>query len=259
LITDPVVSAVAGDGHKNNETRRSLQPLVDLLMAHRCAGLGISHFSKGTAGRDPVERVTGSVAFGAVPRVVFAAAKRREEDGGGRIFVRAKSNIGPDSGGFVYHLEQVPLPGYPEIPASRVTWGEALEGRASELLATAEAPAAVESQEEQAGNQDAVVWLKRLFEDRPEIDSREVRQAARDAAIPDSTLYRARVKLGVTIEPAGFGKDRHSTWRRSERVFHDSHPHHDSHDSQPLKMGNMGNMEGMDSPDAPAATERETF
>ena len=30
LIVDPIVSAVAGDSHKNAEVRRSLQPLVDL-------------------------------------------------------------------------------------------------------------------------------------------------------------------------------------------------------------------------------------
>jgi hypothetical protein len=33
LIVDPVVSAVAGDSHKNTEVRRALQPLVDLASA----------------------------------------------------------------------------------------------------------------------------------------------------------------------------------------------------------------------------------
>ena len=72
------------------EVRRSLQPIRDLAEELGCAVFGISHYTKGSAGRDPVERVTGSVAFGAVPRVVFAAAKKREDEGGGRIFVRAK-------------------------------------------------------------------------------------------------------------------------------------------------------------------------
>ncbi len=181
-------------------------------MAHRCAGLGISHFSKGTAGRDPVERVTGSVAFGAVPRVVFAAAKRRDEDGGGRIFVRAKSNIGPDSGGFVYHLEQVPLPGYPEIPASRVTWGEALEGRASELLATAEAPAAVESQEEQAACQDVAVWLKAYLAGEGEVDSNLIYSAAKKNHFSERTVQRARQRIGAMIAVRGFGAGKKSYW-----------------------------------------------
>ena len=35
LVVDPVVSAVAGDSHKNTEVRRALQPLVDLSRATR--------------------------------------------------------------------------------------------------------------------------------------------------------------------------------------------------------------------------------
>lgn len=106
LVVDPVVSAVAGDSHKNTEVRRALQPLVDLASYLNAAVLGISHFSKGTAGRDPTERVTGSVAFGAVARVVMVAAKVKNEDGDEdrRILARAKSNIGPDDGGFEYSL-----------------------------------------------------------------------------------------------------------------------------------------------------------
>jgi putative DNA primase/helicase len=80
LIVDPVVSAVAGDSHKNTEVRRALQPLVDLASALGTAVIGITHFSKGTGGRDPVERLNGSLAFGAIARVVMVA----EERGGGR-------------------------------------------------------------------------------------------------------------------------------------------------------------------------------
>lgn len=50
LIVDPIVSAVAGDSHKNTEVRRALQPLVDLASNCNCVVLGISHFSKGGQG-----------------------------------------------------------------------------------------------------------------------------------------------------------------------------------------------------------------
>jgi len=77
VIVDPVVTAVTGDSHKNTEVRRALRPLVGFASDLGTVALGISHFTKGTAGRDPVERVTGSVAFGALPRVVMAAARVR--------------------------------------------------------------------------------------------------------------------------------------------------------------------------------------
>jgi hypothetical protein len=46
---------------------------------------------------DPLERLTGSIAFGALARLVFGAAKLKDEDGEEyRAFVRIKSNIGED-------------------------------------------------------------------------------------------------------------------------------------------------------------------
>ena len=138
LVVDPLVSAVTGDSHKNAEVRSSLQPLVDLAATRGVAVLGVSHFSKGTQGRDPTERVTGSLAFGALARVVLATAKMPEEQGGGCLLVRTKSNLGPDSGGFAYHLVPVELPDHPGISATRVVWGEALEGSARDLLGRAD-------------------------------------------------------------------------------------------------------------------------
>ena len=133
LVVDPVVHAVAADTHKNGEVRRALQPLVDLAACLNAAVLGISHFSKAGQGQDPTQRVVGSVAFAAVARVVWVAAKVKGEEGQDRrILARSKSNLGADSGGFEYQLEQVEaLPG---IEASRVTWGKAVAGTARELL-----------------------------------------------------------------------------------------------------------------------------
>lgn len=134
IVVDPIVSAVTGDSHKNTETRRALQPLVDLAANMNATLLGITHFSKGGQGADPAQRVLGSVAFTAVARVVLVAAKVKSEDGtqDRRILARGKSNIGPDDGGFEYHLEQTePMPG---ISASRVLWGTPVEGSARELL-----------------------------------------------------------------------------------------------------------------------------
>ena len=133
LVVDPIVSAVTGDSHKNTEVRRALQPLVDLAASCNCAVLGISHFAKGGQGQDPTQRVVGSVAFSAVARVVLVAAKVKSDDGTDRrILARSKSNIGPDKGGFEYHIEQAePLPG---IQASYIAWGAAVDGTAQELL-----------------------------------------------------------------------------------------------------------------------------
>lgn len=199
LIVDPVVSAVAGDSHKNTETRRAMQPLVDLAAKLGCAVLGITHFSKGTQGRDPLERVTGSIAFGALARLVFACAKSADadtaEDGCDRLFVRSKSNIGPDGHGWRYALEQVPVPDHPQLFATRVRWGVALEGEARDLLATAEAAS---DPEEKTALDDAVNFLRGLLSDG-KLPAKTVRSDGENAGHAWRTLHRAAKKLKVDI------------------------------------------------------------
>ena len=133
-IIDPVVLALPSksDSHKNSETRRGLQPLVDFAEEQGIALLGITHFTKGTADRDPVERVTGSLAFGALPRCVWGTSA--DEDGWQRRLARIASNIGPNGGGFEYTLFQAPLLGYDDFFAQRVDWGAKLTGSPRELL-----------------------------------------------------------------------------------------------------------------------------
>jgi len=202
LVVDPVVSAVAGDGHKAGDVRRGLQPLVDLAAALDCAALGITHFSKGTAGRDPLERVTGSQAFGALARVVIVAAKDTAADGGDaparRFIARAKSNIGPDGGGFDYTLEQSELAGHPGLIASYVTWGAAIEGTARDLLGAAD----VTPDDDGGQGSDAVDFLESLLADGP-IPVKQIRAEAMGAGHAWRTIERAKKKAGVLAQKDG--------------------------------------------------------
>ena len=229
IIVDPVVSAVLGDGHKNTEVRRALQPLVRLATELDAAVLGISHFTKGTAGHDPVERVTRSVAFGALPRVVMAAAKVIEADGERRIFCRAKSNIGPDTGGWDYKLDLVGVPGAAGITAIRVQWGEALEGSARDLLAEAEAAAYPEERSEMGEAED---WLRALLANGP-VGSKEIRLDARQAGIAWRTVERAKTRLGVKARKASFS----GAWRWSLPDHSDSEG-----DPVPTPVGGLGGL-----------------
>jgi len=136
LIFDPIVSAVAGNGNANSEVRRGLQPLVDLANKTGCAVLGITHFSKGTAGSNPLERVTGSLAFGAVARVVLVTGdyEEQKDQATKRVLCKAKSNIGSDTGGFVFEIAEVVNNGSESFAATRIKWGNCVEGKASQLL-----------------------------------------------------------------------------------------------------------------------------
>lgn len=190
LVVDPVVSAVAGDSHKNTEVRRALQPLVDLASRIGAAVIGISHFSKGGQGSDPASRVVGSIAFTAVARVVLVAAKVTGEDGEQRrILARGKSNIGPDTGGFEYDIAQSePLPG---IFASYIAWGKSVDGTARELLAEPYG-----DQSDKSAIEAACDFLRDVLADGLS-PVKGVEAEANNAGISKATLRRARDRLGV--------------------------------------------------------------
>lgn len=199
LIVDPIVSAVSGDSHKNAETRRSLQPLVNLASTSKCAVLGISHFTKGTSGREPVERVTGSLAFAALARLVLVAAKLPDDRAAhepARVIARAKSNISPDSGGFGYDVEYDELDGYPGVWASRVVWGGAIDGSARELLAQAE------QVEEDGGTENAREFLRYLLSTGP-MKASDVFRDGEAHGYSKRQMQRARSAIGARIEKAG--------------------------------------------------------
>lgn len=200
LILDPIVSAVAGDTNKNNEVRRALQGVVDLAARLDCTVIGIHHFSKGTQGRDPVERVSGSLAYGALARVVLVAAKEQTEgdEPPRRVFVRAKSNLGPDGGGFAYTLEQVEVA--PHVYGQRVAWHEALLGAARELLATAEAEP--ERDADMSATEQAAEFLRDLLKDGP-MPSKEVQSHAREAGFSMATIRRAKDEIGIKPRKVG--------------------------------------------------------
>jgi hypothetical protein len=194
ILVDPIVSAVSGDSHKNSEVRRALQPLANLAATVDAALIGITHFTKGTAGREPIDRINGSIAFGALARVVIVAARESSGDDGStgrRILARAKSNIGPDDGGFAYDLIQEPLSGDPHIIASIARFGERIEGTARQILAVAE------TQPEDGGaKSSAEAFLADFLAHGPKT-IREIRAAGEAHGISWRTMERAKASLGV--------------------------------------------------------------
>jgi hypothetical protein len=203
VILDPVVAAVTGDSHKNTETRRGLQPIVDLAARLDCAVLGITHLSKNSSGREPLDRVTGSVAFGALARVVLATVKPADQKAPRRL-VRAKSNLGPDNGGIEYRLYGAPVPGR-DFHAQTVDWGQPLTGSPRELMA-------VEVADETIGARSkAQSFLQEMLRDGA-VATRDLRVAAQAHGHRWRTLERAREGLGVRAVKHGFGANGKWAW-----------------------------------------------
>ena len=197
LIIDPIVSVVKGDSHKNAEVRKDLTPLVQMAEDLGFAIIGITHFSKGTSGREPIERITGSLAFGAVDRVVLVASQTKNEDGDDiRIFLRAKSNIGIDEGGFEYSLESATTDN--GIETSRVVWGSLLEGSARELLEDAE-------EESSGGGIKGCMSLITDLLAYGEVSATQMEKDCKGADYSTATIRRAKKQLGIKSIKRGMG------------------------------------------------------
>jgi putative DNA primase/helicase len=229
LIIDPVSLSVAGDSNKNSEVRRGLAPLDAFAERMSAAVVGISHFSKGTAGKDPLDRVTGSLAFGAAPRLVLGAARitEQEEDGevseGGHVLVRIKSNIGPSGGAIEYQFDQVQIKDT-NITASRIVWGKRIDGSARDILAQAEQ--SDEQMDERSAKDEAAHFLRTLLADGP-VDASQIYREAKEAGHAQRTLFRAKQELRV--EAVRDGHTRKWAWRLPQG-------------RQELTSGNLGNL-----------------
>ncbi|MGK2913911.1 MAG: AAA family ATPase [Porticoccaceae bacterium] len=191
VILDPLASAISGDSHKNTDVRRGLDPLINLAEARGFALIGITHLSKGTQGRDPLERVVGSLAFGAAARIALFAAKVRNAQTGAadRLLVRVKSNLGTDGGGVTYSLTQTEVKR--GVIASHVLWGASVTGSARELLEAADAPPP-----ESGGESDAVVFLRQELA-RGAVSAKDVLTSAKDGGLSKMVIHRASKKLGI--------------------------------------------------------------
>jgi putative DNA primase/helicase len=203
ILVDPVVSITRGDSHKNAETRRDLRPLVDLAERTQAAVIGIHHLTKRSEGADPVDRVSGSLAFGAAPRVILLSAL--DYRGGAEprdVLMRAKSDIGPSHGGYGFTAEQRPLDDEPDISAQRILWGDFVPKSAREMLEEIEGDAERKAQ----ALCKAAEFVRLALTNRGTRMAAEVIAEGVAAGFNERTLRRAFKTVGGTAERVGFGK-----------------------------------------------------
>jgi hypothetical protein len=210
VVIDPIALMVRGDSYKNVETRVGLQPLADLCAKIGACGLGVHHLTKNTAGGDPLDRISGSLAFGALARCVLVATRDiNAGKGARRALMRVKVSNGPDWGGFDYKLDYSPLEKWPAICAQRVEWGDRIEGTAREILAKFEGKPVGQQQRK------AALFLTAKLANGPQLAAEVIAEAAK-AGIAERTLRYAFKALGGVPEKQGFGKSAFWIWELPE-------------------------------------------
>jgi hypothetical protein len=166
---------------------------VEFAQDQQCAIIGISHFGKGGQGKDPAERVLGSQAFTALPRMVWATVIDKET--GDRVLVRAKTNLSARDGGFLYSVEQTQYKG---IDTSIVAWKGQVEGSSHQIIFDAEATEIDDGDHQ--NNESAKDFAKQFLVDilsEKDLLTKELKSQAKDADISWRTIGRAGTELGV--------------------------------------------------------------
>jgi putative DNA primase/helicase len=200
VMIDPISvfapSGKASDGG-NADMRRALNPLVRAAMDLGVALLGVTHLTKGTQGRDPLERVLGTQGLTNLARVVLGAAK--DEDDDQRRLIRLGSNIGPSGGGFDYKLERTTVKDEEgaDMLTQKVVWGEFHSGTPKVLIDELSPPEGKGSPKTDA----AEAWLMTKLDQAGALGCvvTELRKEAGAMAFSWPTVLKVREKHRETI------------------------------------------------------------
>lgn len=194
VIIDPIISAITGNANSNSAVRASLNVLNQLCIRHNCAILGIHHLNKNSKGKEPLERVSGSLAFGAFPRVVMMAAKFKGSSPPSSVVVRVKTTNSKQDGGFEYYIEQKTIysKGKP-FKSSFIRWDQPpLTGDPSVILDSAESG--------KAGKKQSVLEAEKFLKGilaNGEVPSIEINEKALEQEISKAALNSAAHNLNV--------------------------------------------------------------
>lgn len=211
VVADPLLSLIdkSINDYRAAEVRQALEPLAAAADRARFTVLGLAHFTK-SGGSDPLNRISGSGAFGQLVRssLVFAREDPTEPDGDSRFVMSlAKNNLGRlDLPSFDYRIVGATVE-TEEGPSrvSRFVLGEQSDTSVREVLRAETMPG-----ENGGALSDAVSWLEGFLADKGGSAARaDIHKAARSQAFSAGTLERARTKLGLKARRSGLPATAH--------------------------------------------------
>lgn len=198
IVVDPLMAHLSGriDSWKDQKVREALAPLQGMADQTGTAVLVVAHLNKGQ-GTDPLQRLGGSIGIPAAARSVLLLGRDPDEPGSdGRVVAHAKSNVGPLAQSLVFTLNAVAV-GSSGLEVARMTQAGRSRHRAVDLLA-------VDLSIGRSKLERAVEFLMDALAEGP-APAKELAARAKEAGISDTTLGRAKERLGVQSEKAAFG------------------------------------------------------
>lgn len=197
IIIDPISAYCDGaDTNNNPQVRALLQPLSEFAAKHKVAVLCITHLNKGEQ-QNALNRLSGSIAFGAVARIVLLVAKDPKDESR-RLVLQAKNNLGKDDLGLAYSIKI-----QDEIPI--VEWENEY------ITITAKSIFSAQTYVKNSEEQEAIEWLKITLAPG-KIESSIIQSMGNAEGFTIATLRRAKSKLHIASVKDGFGEDGKWFW-----------------------------------------------
>jgi len=196
LVVDPIQSYLGGevDMHRSNETRPVLDGLATLAQKHKVCILILRHFAKATTG-SAINRGLGSIDLTGAARSELHAGFRDQQ----RAMVHAKTNVGEIGKSLGYDIKK------DGSAAGLFLWTGETSITANDLAANGMAV------EDRDAINEATESLSEMLRGGPKLAS-DIMSEMREIGISNSTLRRAKMKLGVKSRKRSGARDGHFEW-----------------------------------------------
>lgn len=204
IVLDAAKSAMSStiDGNKDESVRRMLDPMNRIADELGCVFLALVHFGKRESA-DTGKLITGSIAWSQVARSVIAVAKDEE---GKLLVATTKHNLAPQDVTLEAHIESADVLIEREtVPIGRIVWDGQSDRRLSDLLVP-------DNDEDNDRSELELVVLGYLEAEGGSALARDVLKYARDAGLSESTVKKARKRLGIKTRREGFGRGSKVLW-----------------------------------------------
>lgn len=213
VVIDPLSASLGSDidGHRDQDIRRALAPLVALAERADLAVLCLAHLNKAQGG-DALSRVLGSRGLTAAVRSVltFGRPPDADDDSPDRVLAHPASNLAAEAPSLAYRHEgrEVSSDDGATIETNRLVLVGECDTRADELIVT-------RSGDERTDTDAAADWLADELADGEWHESRGVKTRAKAEGLTDKALRRARERLSIEDRREGFasGGRGQSEWR----------------------------------------------
>lgn len=198
VVLDAAKSAMHGslDGHRDDDVRQFLEPLAAMADKHDIAVIGLTHFGKRESS-DTGKLMLGSIAWSQIARSVLSVAQSKDEDGH-LVVTNTKGNLARETVSRKVQIVSATVPvdegDFAEV--GRAQWGEYTEVSAADLLAPRD-----EANDER--DEIEAVVIDYLISNGGSAPAGDVLKATRAAGLSDSSVKRARKRIGVKTQKRG--------------------------------------------------------